>query len=184
MSPVPFVAAVVLGAAFLPACHHGVTVSNDPTQPVYRKADADFAKYQTVKIHYVSIKTNNNEGVELVRAAFADSIKHEFGLHFKTVEDGDTAAAGELLMDVDLTVNWGSQAARAFVGFGAGKAAIIMKYNVKDGATTLASLDKTDTMSGGFYGGNGKELAFAAADKWTKWFTANVLFPAVATAKK
>lgn len=178
--PLHFVAAVVLGAAFLPACHHGVAVSNDPAAPVYRSSDADFSKYQAVKLHFVSVTTANNEGADLVRAAFADSLKQKLGPHFKTVAEGDTAAAGEILMDITLTVNWGSQAARMWVGFGAGKADIQMKYELKDGATLLASLNEHDHMS---TGADSRTLAFAAADKWNTWFVTNVLFPAGAPAR-
>ena len=177
---VALVAAVVLGAAFLPACHHRIAVSNDPAQPVFKMNGADFSKYQVVKLHFVDIKTNNNEGVDLVRSAFEDSIKHHFGPHFKTVVAGDTAAAGEILMDISLDVNWGNRGARIWVGWGAGKADIQMKYELKDGATLLASLNEHDQMSGG---ADSRALAFAAADKWNKWFVANVLFPGSAPAK-
>jgi uncharacterized protein DUF4410 len=179
--PLHFVAAVVLGAAFLPACHHGIAVSNDPTKPVFKMDGADFSKYQVVKMHFVEVKTNNNEGVDLLRSAFEDSIKTHFGPHFKTVAAGDTAAAGEILMDISLNVNWGSRGARMFVGFGAGKADIQMKYELKDGATLLSSLNEHDSMSGG---ADSRALAFAAADKWNKWYVANVLFPAGAPAHK
>lgn len=175
MRAVHFVAAVVLGAAFLPACHHGPAVSNaDPAAPVYKMAGADFTKYQAVRLHFVSVTTANNEGADLVRAAFADSLKHHLGLHYKTVAEGDTAAAGEILMDITLTVNWGSQAARMWVGFGAGKADIQMKYELKDGATLLAAMNEHDHMS---TGANSQALAFSAADKWNSWFVANVMFP-------
>jgi hypothetical protein len=173
--PLHFAAAIVLGAAFLPACHHRVAVSNDPAAPVFKMDGADFSKYLAVKLHFVSVTTANNEGADLVRAAFEDSIKHHFGPHFKKVEAGDTAAAGEILMDVTLDVNWGNRAARMWVGFGAGKADIQMKYELKDGATLLASLNQHDQMSGG---ADSRALAFSAADKWNKWFVANVLFPA------
>jgi hypothetical protein len=183
MSPVTLVAAVVLGAAFLPACHHSSApaASNDAAQPIYRKADADFSKYQVVKLHFVSVTTNNNEGTDIVHTVFEDSLKKVLSPHFKTVETGDTAGPGELLMDIDLRMNWGNRGARIFVGWGAGKVGIEMKYNVKDGATTLASFDKQDQYSGG---GDSRALVFAAADKWNPWFTNNVLFPTAAPAKK
>jgi hypothetical protein len=183
ISPFTLVAAVVIGAAFLPACHHGsaLAVSNDPAQPIYRKADADFTKYQTIKLHFVSVTTNNNEGVDIVRGGFEESLKRVLSPHFKTVEVGDTAGPGELLMDIDLRMNWGNRGARIFVGWGAGKVGIEMKYNVKDGTTSLASLDKQDQYSGG---GDAKALVYSAADKWNPWFTANVLFPAAAPATK
>jgi hypothetical protein len=186
ISPTNLAAAIVLGAALLPACHHSVPVSNDPTQPIYRKADADFSKFQAVKYHFVSITTSNNEGADLVRSAFEESLKHEFAPHFKTVAEGDSAGSGELLMNIALDMNWGNRAGRYWsMGMG-GKAIIDIKYDVRDsGGNELAKLDRKDTFSGvGQFGGDSRALAFNAADKWNKWFVANVLFPAGASAPK
>ncbi len=168
--------AIVVGAAFLPACHHGSAVSNDPSAPIYRNSTVDLSQFSALKVHFVSVTTNNNEGVDLVKQAFMDNIKSHFSTRFKTVAEGDAAAAGEAIMDVDLTVNWGSRAARVFVGMGAGKAGIIIKYNLKDSSGNLvAKLDRTDSMSGGFYGGDSKALVFAAAEKWDTYFVNTVL---------
>jgi hypothetical protein len=174
--------AFVAGAAALPACHSGGGGSGvsttDPTQAFYRSPTADLEATPTLKIHFVSVTTDNHEGVDLVHTVFLDSLKQKLGGRFKTIGEGETAAAGEALLDVDITVNWGSRAARAFWGMGAGKAGILMKYNLKDSAGALmAKLDAHDSMSGGWGGGDARALIFAAADKWNAFFATTILAP-------
>jgi hypothetical protein len=172
--------ALVAGAVALPACGSGSSgvSTTDPAQPYYRNPAADLAATPTLKIHFVSVTTNNNEGVDLVRAAFLDSFKTKLKGRFTTIAEGESAAAGEAVLDVDVTVNWGSRGARMWVGMGAGKAGILMKYHLKDTAgTLLAKLDAHDSMSGGWGGGDARALAFAAADKWNTYFAQTILAP-------
>jgi hypothetical protein len=169
--------ALVAGVVALPACGSGSSgvSTTDPAQPYYRNPAADLAATPTLKIHFVSVTTSNNEGIDLVRAAFLDSFKTKLKGRFTTIAEGETAAAGEALLDVDVTVNWGSRAARVW-GWGAGKATIVMKYQLKDSAGTLmAKLDAHDSMSGGWGGGDARALAFAAADKWNTYFAQTIL---------
>jgi len=166
--------AIVVGAAFLPACHHGVVVSSDPSAPIYRSPTADLSQVQSLKVHFTSVTTSNNEGADLVKSAFLDSIKSHLGSHFKTLGEGDSAATGEAILDVDLTVNWGNRGARIFAGgYGAGRAGIVIKYSMKDSAgTLLAKMETKDTMASG---ADSKALVFSAAEKWNKYFSTTVL---------
>jgi hypothetical protein len=179
--------ALVAGAVALPACGSGSSgvSTTDPAQPYYRNPAADLAATPTLKIHFVSVTTNNNEGVDLVRAAFLDSFKSKLKSRFTTIAEGESAAAGEAVLDVDVTVNWGNRGARMWVGMGAGKAGIVMKYQLKDTAgTLLAKLDAHDSMSGGWGGGDARALAFAAADKWNTYFAQTILAPSHAAPAK
>ena len=74
--------ALVAGAVALPACGSGNSgvSTTDPAQPYYRNPATDLAATPTLKIHFVSVTTNNNEGVDLVRTAFLDSFKTNQGL--------------------------------------------------------------------------------------------------------
>lgn len=179
--------AFVAGAVALPACGSGSSAvsTTDPAKPYYRSPTADLAATPTVKIHFVSVTTNNNEGVDLVRSAFLDSFKTKLKGHFTTIAEGDAAAAGEALLDVDLSVDWGSRAARAFVGMGAGHSTIVMKYHLKDRAGGLiAKLDANDHMSGGWGGGDSRAMVFNAADKWNTYFATTILAPPKAAPAK
>jgi hypothetical protein len=180
--------AFVAGSAALLACHGGGgsgVSTTDPTQAFYRSPTAVIEATPTLKIHFVSVTTNNGEGADLVRSAFLDSLKTKLKSHYTTIIEGDSALAGESVLDVDLTVNWGSRAARAFAGMGAGKAGILMKYNLKDSAgELLAKLDAHDSMSGGWGGGDAHALVFAAADKWNTYFATTILAPPKAAPAK
>jgi len=177
------VASVVGALGVLPACRSGASkVSSDPNQRIYRNPTADFGKLKGLTLHFVSVTTNNNEGVDLVKSAFVDSLKTHMASKFGEVSEGDSAPAGGAVLDVSVRVNWGSRAARAIVGYGAGRAGIEINYDLKDASgSLLAKLHVTDRMSGGFYGGNAKELAFAASSKWDRYFAETVLVNAAPT---
>jgi hypothetical protein len=172
------VACALVGAV---ACRSGSRVSTDPAAPIYRAADARFAGLSGIVIHYVSVTTSNGEGVDLVKEAFTESLQSNLSPRFGSVAPGAAAPAGGGVLEVSLTVNWGSRAARAIVGFGAGRAGIVIQYDLKDASGKhLAKLHVTDSMAGGFYGGNAKELAFSAASKWSKYFADAVVVDAPA----
>lgn len=176
--PVLGIASVVIAcAAVMPACRSGShAVSTDPAQPIFRSATADFSKVQGVALHFTSVTTNTNEGTDLLKEVFLDSLRTHLSPKFGSVTEGATAPAGGAVMEVSLRVNWGSRAARAMVGFGAGRAGIEIKYDLKDASgAPLAKLHTTDTMSGGAFGGDAKGLVFAAADKWNRHFAQVVL---------
>ncbi len=180
----------VAGAAAIPACHSsGSSVSTtDPSMPYYRSPTADLTATPTVKVHFVSVTTNNNEGVDLVRSTFTDRLKQRLRGPFTTITEGESAAAGEVVLDVEVAMNWGSRSGRYFsMGMG-GRSTIEMKYRLKDGSgALLAKMDATDSMSGagwsgGGFGGDAQQLVFNAADKWTTYFTTTIL-PKPAPAK-
>ena len=175
--PLAGVLGVLAGAIALPACHgSGPVVSSDPAQPIYRSGTADLGALHGLAVHFVDVKTNTHEGEEFVRPVFLDSLTTWLKPRFGSVAEGSAAPAGGALLDVTITVNWGSRAARALVGMGAGSAGIILEYDLKDEhGNLLARMHTTDTMSGGFYGGDAKELVFAAASKWNKFFAEQVL---------
>jgi hypothetical protein len=177
LAPWLSVVAVVAFASWLPACHHGAArVSNDPGAPVYRNPSADLSKYRGVAVHFVSVTTSNNEGVDLTRSVFLENLKSTLAPRFGEVNEGAAAPAGGLVVDVSLLVNWGSRAARVIVGMGAGRAGIQIDYDLKDAnGAVVASLHTTDSMAGGFAGGDAKQLVFAAASKWNRYFADEVL---------
>jgi hypothetical protein len=183
--------AFVAGAAAVPACHSSSAApvsTTDPEKPYYRNPAADLTATPTVKFHFVSVTTNNNNGVDLVRSTFTDRLKQHLRGPFTTVTEGESAAAGEVVLDVEVAMNWGSRAGRYFsIGMG-GRATITMKYRLKDGAgALLAKMDATDSMSGagwsgGGAGGDSQQLVFNAADKWSSYFAKTIL-PKPAPAK-
>lgn len=176
------IAAAALVAALvaaLPACRGGSPISTDPRHPIFRSAGAEFGRIRGVRLHFKSVTTHSGQGDDLVRAVFADSLRAHLAPRFGEVTEGDAAAEGGALLEVTLRVNWGSRAARYFVSFGAGRAGIDIQYDLKDPAgALLAKLHVVDTMSGGWFGGNAKELVYSAAEKWNRWFVESVLVDA------
>lgn len=164
--------ATVLGLGIL-GCSGGSPVDTvRPDAPYYRNPQADFAGIDSLTVHFQSVTTSNSEGVDLTRNEFFGSIKTHLGPRFGPVSEGTAASTpGGALLEVRVEVNWGSRAARALVGWGAGRAAITIRYELKDASGKLLSrMETTDTMSGGAFGGNAKALVFNAAEKWNAFF--------------
>jgi hypothetical protein len=183
------VAGLSLAGAVLPGCRSGGgnKVSSDPSANTYRSPTADLSQVKNVRVNFVSVKTNNNEGGDLVKQVFMDSLKTHLGRSFPDVAEGTAALPGGALLDVNVEVNWGSRAARAFAGLGAGRAGIIIKYDLNDAnRALLAKLHTQDTMSSGAWGGDARALVFAAAEKWSQYFQQHVLAapPAAAAAAR
>ena len=169
-------AAVASLATGMLACRSAPVISNDPTQRFYRNAAADFSAIKGINVHYVSVTTSNNEGLDLTRQVFTDSFKTHLGPRFGPIADGDVAPAGGALLDVTVNVNWGNRAARALAGWGAGRAGIEFKFELKDSSgQLLAKLDYADTMSGGAWGGDARALVFSASDKWARYYNEQIL---------
>jgi hypothetical protein len=173
-------AAAVLGcAALLPACRSGASaVSSDPSQPIYRNPSVDLGQIKSIRIHFVSVTTSNNEGVDLTQSAFKGGLEFHLRPRFGDVAEGSVAAPNGALLDVTLVVNWGSRAGRYFSAGLGGRAGIEIRYELKDATgALLARMHATDRMSGAFswYGGNAKELVINAASKWNRYFAETVL---------
>ena len=84
------------------------------------------------------------------------------------------------MIKAKVSVNWGSRAARALVGMGAGSARIYIKYNAyeKGSSQLIAKMDAQDAMTGmggQAWGGSAKELVYAGTEKWNKVFVNNIL---------
>jgi len=168
---------VALGAWLLPACGGSTfVVSSDPAQPYHRSPSADVSKVKGVAVHFVEVKANTKDGEEFIKPVFFDSLKSWVGPKYGPVTEGSTAPAGGAVLDVTIMVNWGSHAARKMVGGGAGRAGIVIRYDLKDErGNLLAKMHTSDTMTAGFYGGDPKELVFSAATKWSRFFVEQVL---------
>ncbi|MBI5561944.1 MAG: hypothetical protein HY894_03690 [Deltaproteobacteria bacterium] len=76
------------------------TVSNDPSAPLYRAQGVDFGSYETAVIQMNDVSTNNNKGVDEVKAAANQSLEtwlRQSGI-FKGVKNDAVDASG---LDVD-----------------------------------------------------------------------------------
>ncbi len=157
--------------------------SNDPSQPFYKNPALNCKDYDRICIDIVNVETSNQQGIELVRSTFFNSLKaylYRSGL-FKDItgKEGLSAKGKILHLKADIKVNWGNRALRGLVGFGAGSASILINYHLfeKGKDTLLAKMEARDTMSGtGWaWGGNAKYLVYNAAKKWNAFFVTRVL---------
>ncbi|MBI5235372.1 MAG: DUF4410 domain-containing protein [Deltaproteobacteria bacterium] len=160
-----------------------VVVSNSPEAQFYRSSAVDFKSFESALIVLEEISTNNNQGVDEVKAAASQSLEtwlRQSGL-FKKVTSTEADATGKtLVVKAKVSVNWGSRAARAIVGMGAGSARIFIKYNAyeKGSSQLIAKMDAQDAMTGmggQAWGGSSKELVYAGTEKWNKVFVNNIL---------
>lgn len=159
------------------------TVTNDPNSPLYRAQGVDFRSYDAAIIDLNDVSTNNNEGVDEVKATAQQSLEtwlKQSGI-FRAVKNNGEAVEGKaVVIKAKVSVNWGSRAARAIVGMGAGRATIAITYNVFDRDTNklIAKMDVSDAMtgmSGQAWGGNAKQLVSHGTEKWNKVFIDKVL---------
>lgn len=175
------VAAMML---LLAACGGGkVVVSSSPEAQFYRSNSVDFKSYESALIVLEEVSTNNNQGVDEVKAVSSQSLEtwlRQSGL-FKKVTSTEADATGKtLVVKAKVSVNWGSRAARALVGMGAGRAMIYIKYNAYElgSSQLIAKMDAQDAMtgmSGQAWGGDAKALVYAGTEKWNKVFVNNIL---------
>lgn len=157
--------------------------TNDPNSPLYHAQGVDFRSYDTAIIDMSDVTTNNNEGVDEVKATAEQSLEtwlKQSGI-FRSVKDTSDSVSGKaVVIKARISVNWGSRAARALVGMGAGRATISINYNVFDKETNklIAKMDVSDAMtgmSGQAWGGSAKQLVYQGTEKWNKVFVNNVL---------
>jgi len=160
-----------------------LVATNDPSSPLYRAQGVDFHSYDTAIIDLNDISTNNGQGDDEVRATSQQSLEtwlKQSGI-FKSVKNAGDAVEGKaVVVKAKVSVNWGSRAARALVGMGAGRATIAITYNVVDKETNklVARMDVSDAMtgmSGQAWGGDAKQLVHQGTEKWNKVFINNVL---------
>lgn len=159
------------------------TVTHDPNSPLYKADGVDFRSYDVAIIDLNDVSTNNNEGVDEVKASAQQSLETwlKQSSIFRSVKNqGDAVEGKSVIIKAKVSVNWGSRAARAIVGMGAGRATINITYNVFDSATNklVAKMDVSDAMSGmggQAWGGGAKELVYKGTEKWNKVFVDKVL---------
>jgi len=155
----------------------GVKVTDNPSSPYFRAAGADFTGYDVAVIDLEEVKTNNDKGVDEVKSAAYQSLEtwlRQSGM-FKEVKDISEKYEGKaLIIKAKVNVNWGSRAARAFVGWGAGSSKINITYNVyeKGSDKLLAKMEASD---GTGQGVDARVMVNRAADKWNKVFINNIL---------
>jgi len=159
------------------------TVTQDPSSPLYRAQGVDFRSYDTVIIDLSDVSTNNNEGIDEVKATAQQSLEtwlRQSGIFREVKNNGEAVEGKAVTVKAKVSVNWGSRAARAIVGMGAGRATISITYNVFDNATNklVAKMDVSDAMTGmggQAWGGSAKELVYQGTEKWNKVFVNKVL---------
>lgn len=154
-----------------------VKVTDNPSSPYFRAAGADFTGYDVAVIDLEEVKTNNDKGVDEVKSAAYQSLEtwlRQSGM-FKEVKDISEKYTGKaLIIKAKVNVNWGSRAARAFVGWGAGSSRINITYNVyeKGSDKLLAKMDANDSTGQGV---DARIMVNRAAEKWNKVFINNIL---------
>lgn len=157
--------------------------TNDPSSPLYRAAGVDFRTYDTAIIDLNDVSTNNGQGDDEVKATSQQSLEtwlKQSGIFKSVKNNGEPVEGKAVVIKAKVSVNWGSRAARALVGMGAGRATIAITYNVIDKATNklVAKMDVSDAMtgmSGQAWGGDAKQLVYQGTEKWNKVFINNVL---------
>jgi len=160
-----------------------LTATNDPGSPLYRASGVDFHSYDTAIIDLNEVSTNNGKGDDEVRATAQQSLEtwlKQSGIFKSVKNNGEDAEGKAVIVKAKVSVNWGSRAARAFVGMGAGRATIAITYNVVDRDTNklVAKMDVSDAMtgmSGQAWGGDAKQLVYQGTEKWNKVIINNVL---------
>ena len=172
-----FLAALFLSVASAEARGVKVNVTDNPGSPYFRAAGADFSGYDVALIDLEEVKTNNDKGVDEVKSAAYQSLEtwlRQSGM-FKSVKDISEKYEGKaLIIKAKVSVNWGSRAARAFGGFGAGSARINITYNVyeKGSDKLLAKMDANDATGQNV---DARVMVNRAAEKWNKVFIDKIL---------
>lgn len=69
--------------------------------PDYRSPAEDFARYSTVKLHFVSLLANHLDPRDML-SVFRESLVRHLAPRFPSVVEGSTASPGELLLNIKI----------------------------------------------------------------------------------